>query len=90
MPKIQFTKHVKLKKEDQSVDTLPLLRRGNKIPMEEVTETKYGAETAPPGDLSHINNTFLIGFSLDLCFFSFPFFSPQLSHFPPFGILLIH
>jgi hypothetical protein len=33
------------KKEDQSVDTLILLRRGNKIPMEEVTETKCGAET---------------------------------------------
>jgi hypothetical protein len=33
------------KKEDQSVDTLVLLRMGNKIPMEGVTETKYGAET---------------------------------------------
>jgi hypothetical protein len=33
------------KKEDQSVDTLILLRRGNKIPMEGVTETKFGAET---------------------------------------------
>ena len=33
------------KKEDQSVDTLFLLKMGNKIPMEEVTETKYGAET---------------------------------------------
>ena len=32
------------KKEDQSVDTLILLRRGNKIPMEGVTETKFGAE----------------------------------------------
>jgi hypothetical protein len=32
------------KKEDQSVDTLPLLRMGNKIPMEGVTETKFGAE----------------------------------------------
>ena len=40
-PKIQFAKHMKLKKkEDQSVDTLILLRRGNKIPMEGVTETK--------------------------------------------------
>jgi hypothetical protein len=38
---------MKLKKnEDQSVDTLPLLRIGNKTPMEEgVTETKFGAET---------------------------------------------
>jgi hypothetical protein len=33
------------KKEDQSVDTLILLRRGNKIPMERVTETKCEAET---------------------------------------------
>jgi hypothetical protein len=33
------------KKEDQSVTTSLLLRMGNKIPMEGVTETKYGAET---------------------------------------------
>jgi hypothetical protein len=33
------------KKEDQSVDTLLLLRRGNKISMKGVTETKFGAET---------------------------------------------
>jgi hypothetical protein len=33
------------KKKDQSVDTSILLRRGNKIPMEEVTETKFKAET---------------------------------------------
>ena len=33
------------KKEDQSVDTLVLLRRGNKILMEGITETKCGAET---------------------------------------------
>jgi hypothetical protein len=33
------------RKEDQSVDTLFLLSMGNKIPMEGVTETKYGAET---------------------------------------------
>jgi hypothetical protein len=32
------------KKEDKSVDTLVLLRRRNKIPMEGVTETKCGAE----------------------------------------------
>jgi hypothetical protein len=38
--KIQFTKHMKLKKkEDQSVDTLILLRRGNKIPMEGVIQS---------------------------------------------------
>jgi hypothetical protein len=37
---------MKLKKnEDQSVDTLPLLRIGNKALMEGVTETKFGAET---------------------------------------------
>jgi hypothetical protein len=37
---------MKLKKnEDQSVDTLPLLRIENKTPMEEVTETKFAAET---------------------------------------------
>ena len=44
--KIQFAKHMKLKKnEDQSVDTLPLLRIGTKTPMEGVTETKSEAET---------------------------------------------
>ena len=37
---------MKLKKmEDQSVDTLVLLRKGIKIPMERVTETKCRAET---------------------------------------------
>ena len=37
---------MKLKKnKDQSVDTLPLLRIGNKTPMEGVTETKFEAET---------------------------------------------
>ena len=36
---------MKLKKEDQSVDTSFLLRIGNKIPMEGVTETKFGAKT---------------------------------------------
>jgi hypothetical protein len=30
------------KNEDQSVDTLPLLRNGNKTPMEGVSETKFG------------------------------------------------
>jgi hypothetical protein len=33
------------KKEDQSVYTSFFLRRGNKIPMEGVTETKIEAET---------------------------------------------
>jgi hypothetical protein len=38
-------KHMKLKKkEDQSVDTSGLLRIGNEIPMEGVTETKFRAE----------------------------------------------
>jgi hypothetical protein len=32
------------KKEDQNVDTSPLLRRGNKIPIEEVADTKFRAE----------------------------------------------
>ena len=41
MPKI----HMKLKNEDQSVDILFLLRMGNKITMEGVTETKFRAET---------------------------------------------
>jgi hypothetical protein len=46
IPKIEFAKHMKFKKkEDQSVDTLILHRRGNKTPMEGVTETKCGAET---------------------------------------------
>ena len=37
---------MKLKRnKDQSVDTLPLLRIGNKTLMEGVTETKFGAET---------------------------------------------
>jgi hypothetical protein len=37
---------MKLKKnEDQSVDTSPFLRIGDKAPMEGVTETKFGAET---------------------------------------------
>jgi hypothetical protein len=36
---------MKLKKnEEQSVDTLPLLRIKNKTHMERVTETKFGAE----------------------------------------------
>ena len=33
------------KNKDQSVDTPPLLRTGNKTPMEGVTETKFGGET---------------------------------------------
>ena len=46
IPKIQFAKHMNLKKkENQIVDTSVLLRRGTKIPMEGVTETKSGAVT---------------------------------------------
>jgi hypothetical protein len=45
IPKIHFLKHMKIKmKEDQSVDTLFLLRMGNKIPMEGVTVTKFRVE----------------------------------------------
>jgi hypothetical protein len=33
------------KKEDQVVDTLPLLGIGSKAPMEGATETEFGAET---------------------------------------------
>ena len=52
------------KKKDQSVDTSVLHRRGNKISMEGVTETKFRAETegktiqrlSPPGDPSHIQS----------------------------------
>jgi hypothetical protein len=45
IPKILFAKHKKMKKkEDQRVDTSLLLRIGNKLPMEGVTETKFGAK----------------------------------------------
>jgi hypothetical protein len=37
--------HKTKKKEDKSEDTLLLLRMGNKISVEGVTETKFGAET---------------------------------------------
>ena len=46
IPKIQFTNHMKLKKkDDQSVDTSVLLRRGNKILTGGNMETKCGTET---------------------------------------------
>jgi hypothetical protein len=46
IPKIQFKNHMKLKKkEDQSVTTSVLFRRGNKITMEGVRERNCGAET---------------------------------------------
>jgi hypothetical protein len=45
-PKKQFAEHKKVKKKEyQNVDTSPLLRMGNKTPMEGVTEAKFGAET---------------------------------------------
>jgi hypothetical protein len=44
IPKIQFVKHMKLKKKDQSVYTSFLLGMGNKIPMDGITETKFRAE----------------------------------------------
>jgi hypothetical protein len=37
---IQFKDHMKLKKEDQSVDISILLKKGNKIPMGRDTETQ--------------------------------------------------
>jgi hypothetical protein len=41
---IQFGKHKKIKKKEyQRVDTSFLPRIGNKIPMEGVAETKFGA-----------------------------------------------
>jgi hypothetical protein len=45
IPKIQFTDHMKLKKEDQSVGALVLLRKENKILTGANMETKCGAET---------------------------------------------
>jgi hypothetical protein len=41
---LQNTRKIK-KKEDEHVDTSFLLRIGNKIPMEGVTETKFEAKT---------------------------------------------
>ena len=46
IPMKQFIDHMKLKKkEDQSADTLVLLRKGNKILKGRNMEIKYGAET---------------------------------------------
>jgi hypothetical protein len=41
MPKIRFAKYMKLKKKE---DQIVILRRGNKIPMEGIIETKFRAE----------------------------------------------
>jgi hypothetical protein len=62
--KIQFTDHIKPKKENQNVNASVLLRRGNKILTGGNMEAKYGADTevsgpsrdCPPGDLSHIQS----------------------------------
>jgi hypothetical protein len=44
--KIQFTNHMNLKKKkDHNMDTSIHLRRGNKSPIEGVTETKCRVET---------------------------------------------
>jgi hypothetical protein len=45
IPKIQLPKHKKIKQEDQLVDTSFLPRIRNKISMEGVAETKFGAKT---------------------------------------------
>jgi hypothetical protein len=37
--------HETQEEQDQSIDTLPLLRIGNKTPMEGVTKTKFETET---------------------------------------------
>jgi hypothetical protein len=51
------------KKKDKSVDTSFLLRMGNKLPMDGVTEARFGAEAErmniqklPPLGIHHINN----------------------------------
>jgi hypothetical protein len=44
IPKIQFVRQEN-QEEDQRVDNSFLLITGNKIPMEGLTETKFGAET---------------------------------------------
>ena len=44
IPKIQLPKHKIIKKEDQLLDTSLLPRIGNKISMQGVVETKFGAE----------------------------------------------
>jgi hypothetical protein len=44
IPKIQFTDHMKLKKEDKGVDVLVFLRRKINILMVANAEIKFGAE----------------------------------------------
>jgi hypothetical protein len=56
IPKIQFAKHMKLKKKEyQRVERSFFLRMANKVTMEGVTETKFGDErggTAVWGSMS--------------------------------------
>ena len=54
IPKTQFTDYMKLKKkEDQRVSASVFLGRGNKIPMEGVTEKECGPETAHGGSIPY-------------------------------------
>ena len=60
---MHFTDHMKLKKnKDQHVDTLVLLKWGNKILMGGETEIKYGAETEGKAiqRLPHLGNPYFI------------------------------
>jgi hypothetical protein len=66
------------KKEDQSMDTSFLLRRENKIPMEGVTETKFGAEME--------RRTFIYLFYIPITAVPTPLPPAQPSHTPPFII----
>jgi hypothetical protein len=50
---------MKLKKEDLSVNTSSLLRIGNKIPTEGVTETNFGAEMKEWTIQTYYKNMFL-------------------------------
>ena len=61
IPKMQFTKHMKLtKKKDQSLDTSIFLEGGTKYPWTEYRDKVWSRawrngypETSPPGDPSH-------------------------------------
>jgi len=65
LPKIQFTDHMKFKKDNQNIDASVLLRRGNK----NIHRRKYGdkvwsrdwrnghSETAPPRDTALIHTS---------------------------------
>jgi hypothetical protein len=64
---------MKIKKEDQSVDTSSLLRIGNKIPMEGVIESKFGAETKgwTIQRLPHLGIHPIISYQTQTLFYSF-------------------